>query len=164
MLPGTTFHPPVAMSLKWDSGICVGIPTPGVILSSPPHSSSRVRIRKGQPRSREFDLGVKTQWQGGLQADCSWPRAGQGHYAPRGLFHLRKRICDVACPATPGWMLFKLRGTTGLSPASPRPTVFSSFLLPFIHLQAPTASRAPYTFAVNPYFQISHHVHNVERL
>lgn len=112
------------MSLKWDSGICVVIPTPGVILSSPPHSSSRVRIGKGQPCSREFDLGVKTQRQGGLQADCSWPCAGQGHCAPWGLFRLHKRICDVARPATSGWMLFKLRGTTGLSPASPRLTVF----------------------------------------
>lgn len=38
--------------------------------------------------SRELDLGVKTQRQGGSQKDCSWPCAGLGQSAPWGLLCL----------------------------------------------------------------------------
>lgn len=152
------------MSLKRDSG------APGrsylcwdSLLSSPLRFPGLCSERVS-PSSRELDLGGKTQEQGALQEDCSWPCGGLGQSAPWGLFC--RPGTDMRCGTChhPGHgLLSLLPQTTGLSLASP-PLSFppSPGCLPFLQ-QALTASRAPSTFAMNLYFQISHHAHKMER-
>lgn len=112
--------------------------------------------------SRELDLGVKTQRRGGSQKDCSWPCAGLGRSAPWGLLCLpgMDMRCGTShhpemgcCPCSEG-------------PRGPRrphgDCLFLLLALPFFHSPGPTASRVPYIFATNLYFQISHHAHKME--
>lgn len=83
--------------------------------------------------SRELDLGVKTQRQGSLQADCSWPCAGLGCSAPWGLFCLPEWIYDVAVPTAPRRAAVPAPGSHAALAHLTSAVSSSSHCLPFIH-------------------------------